>query len=87
MVLRSTIPGLSPVPEDDTLVDVPRSPKPITPPQLPVVGDEVEICEYGVWTRARVTGMTTDRVFGDVLDAPISFGYTLASYRVNWRFV
>lgn len=87
MVLRSTIPGLSPVPEDDTIVDVPRSPKPISPPRPPIVGDEIEIHHHGVWTHARVKRVTADRVFGEVIDAPISFGYLLASYRVNWRFV
>jgi len=60
----------------------------IDPPQLPKAGDEVEVAHEGGWQDAIVTKVTEDRVMGEVLNQryPTGFSYTIASYRVHWKF-
>ncbi len=60
----------------------------ITPPCPPMKDDLVEVAHEGEWQPATITEVRGPVIFGVVHDQPYptSFGYTIASYRVNWRY-
>lgn len=59
--------------------------KSIDPPQMPKIGDEVEIAaDSGKWIPGVVTKVDGDYVMGST--DWFVFSHTIRSYRVNWRF-